>query len=170
MSGLTTLAKADLYGLRRLAIAQARTQDAWAKGVGVSASYVSEVQAARKPFSPRMLAALGVERVTIYRLLDPATQPGDAAAITRGMSAADRRTLLWLPADGSPRKRLDAVAGDWRRLLENLKRLRGMRLAEEIMVEKVSQGWAATEAGLVARDALRDALHGRVTEQEGETR
>lgn len=150
----TTLAEADLYGLLRVAIAAAGSQDAWAKGVPVSASYVSEVQAARKPFSPRMLAALGVERVTTYRLVDRAAQPGDAAAIARGLSQADRRTLLWLLADGSPRKRLDVVAGNWRPSLDNLKRMRGMRLAEELMVEKVPQGWAATKAGRAAQAAI----------------
>ena len=149
------LREADLYGLLRTAIASAGSQEAWARSVPVSASFVSEVMGGRKSFSPRMLAALGVEEVKTFRRLDPAASTDDASRLLAGLSKADTRTLLWLRADGSARKRLDVMAGEWRPLLENLKRLRGMRLAEEVFVAKLSQGWAATEAGLAARAAIQ---------------
>ena len=140
---------ADLYALLRAAIAAAGSQDAWARSVPVSPSQVSEVLGGGKPFSPRMLAALGVERVVTYRRLDPVGQPGDATAIVAALSKKDRRTLLWLLADGSPRRRTDVAPGEWRPLLDQLRRLRALRLDEE-----TAGGWAATDAGLAARAAL----------------
>jgi uncharacterized membrane protein YhhN len=45
----TFLREADLYGLLRAAIAEAGSQDAWARAAGLAPSFVSDTLAARDP-------------------------------------------------------------------------------------------------------------------------
>jgi hypothetical protein len=144
----TQIGEADLYGLLRTAIAAAGSQDAWARGAGLAPSFVSDTLAARRPLSDRILAALGVRKVTSYVLMNPTSDAEGAARLIKALSRGDRRTLLWLPESGAPRLRADR-SSDYRPLLMDLRRLRALRLAVE-----TPEGWSATEAGKVARAAL----------------
>ncbi|MBP0492126.1 hypothetical protein [Roseomonas indoligenes] len=145
------LREADLYARLNAAIAAAGSQEIWSRAAGLPPTYVSEVRGGKKPFSDRLLAALRVRRVVSFVELSPAGDAGDAERLLKALSPKDRRTLLWLPADGGQRSRLDAVAGEWRPLLENLKRLQAMRLAV-----KTAERWSATEDGLSLRAALAE--------------
>lgn len=68
---MDTIDLADIYALMRKAIADAGGQSAWAARVGVSPQYVSDVVNGRRDPAARMLAAVGVKRVTVYRRVLP---------------------------------------------------------------------------------------------------
>ena len=59
----------ELLVLARLMdrIEQAGSQEQFAREAGVSAQYVSDVLHKRRDFGPKLLKALGLERVTMYR-------------------------------------------------------------------------------------------------------
>ncbi|SHK43766.1 hypothetical protein SAMN02745194_04918 [Roseomonas rosea] len=138
------LQEADLGPRLRAAIAAAGSQEAFARRVGVAASFISEVAGGRRNFTDRILAAMGLRKVTVYRPLGAA----GAAALPSGLTRTDHKTLLWLRPDGTPRQRSERT-GEWRPGLADLRRMRALRLAMEML-----DGWAATEAGLAARAEL----------------
>jgi transcriptional regulator with XRE-family HTH domain len=138
------LQAADLGPRLRAAIAAAGSQEAFARQVGVAPSFISEVVGGRRNFTDRILAAMGLRRVEVYRPLGAA----GAAALPSGLTRTDHKTLLWLRADGTPRPRSERT-GEWRPGLADLRRMRALHLAIEML-----DGWAATEAGLAARAEL----------------
>lgn len=48
------------------AVTSAGGQTALARRIGISRTFITNTLAGRRPFSARLLAALGIERVTIY--------------------------------------------------------------------------------------------------------
>jgi DNA-binding transcriptional regulator YdaS (Cro superfamily) len=56
--------------LVRIGIEVEGSQKAYAKRVGLSESYLSDVLNRRRDISPRILKHLGLERVTYYRRID----------------------------------------------------------------------------------------------------
>jgi DNA-binding transcriptional regulator YdaS (Cro superfamily) len=58
----------DVVGLLLNRIEKSGSQKAWADMHGVSAPYVSAVITGRAPPAGKILRALGVERVTMYRV------------------------------------------------------------------------------------------------------
>ncbi|SHJ12956.1 hypothetical protein SAMN02745194_01788 [Roseomonas rosea] len=110
----------------------------------MAASFISEVAGGRRNFTDRILAAMGLRKVVVYRPIGAA----GAAALSSGLTRTDHKTLLWLRADGRPRQRSERT-GEWRPGLADLRRMRALRLAMEML-----DGWAATEAGLAARAEL----------------
>lgn len=64
MTGEITLV--DVFGLIRTACRAAGGQSAWAEANGMSAAYVSDVLNARREPGPRMLAAIGLRKITRY--------------------------------------------------------------------------------------------------------
>lgn len=57
----------------RIGIEVEGSQKAYAKLVGLSESYLSDVLNRRRDISPRILKHLGLERVTYYRRIDGGT-------------------------------------------------------------------------------------------------
>lgn len=57
---------ADAMSALREAVERAGSAQAWARGVGLSPSYVHDVRLGRRPPGPRLLAALGLQRVVSY--------------------------------------------------------------------------------------------------------
>jgi len=144
----TILLDNDLLRRLEAAIAAAGSAEVWASQHGISASFVSETRSRQRPFSPRMLTALGVELVRAYRVVEGAAEGGAASALSR-LTRRDRQVILWLRPDGAPRKRQDVEAGGWRPLHEDLRRLAALRLGQE-----TPEGWAATAAGQEMRAAI----------------
>lgn len=59
--------KDQLLKMLARACKRSGSQANWAKAHGVSAAYVSDVLAGRRESGDKVLAALGVERVMVYR-------------------------------------------------------------------------------------------------------
>jgi hypothetical protein len=57
---------AEIYASMRTAINAASTQAAWAKQIGESPQIVNDVLNARRPPSPKILAALGYKKRIMY--------------------------------------------------------------------------------------------------------
>lgn len=142
------LDEADLGPRLRAAIAAAGSQEAFARQVGVAPSLISEVASCRRNYTDRILAAMGLRRMVVYRPLAAAGQEGEGPALPSGLTRTDHKTLMWLRQDGTPRHRSERT-GEWRPGIADLRRLRAMRLAMEML-----DGWAATERGLAARAEL----------------
>lgn len=62
-----TMTKSELIEHLRQLLAEAGTQKELAARLGVSAAYLGDVLLGRKEPGKKLLAALGVERVVIYR-------------------------------------------------------------------------------------------------------
>ena len=57
------------------AVAAAGTMTKWAEAHGFSQPYVSDVVYGRRPIGPRMLMALGLEKVVTYRTASEPAPP-----------------------------------------------------------------------------------------------
>lgn len=62
--------EARVLNMVRIGIQVAGSQKAYAKRVGLSESYLSDVLNGRRDISPRILKHLGLERVVYYKRID----------------------------------------------------------------------------------------------------
>ena len=61
----------DAMGLLRTAIEAAGSQQEWAKSNGVDRATLNATLNGRRNLQPKVLQALGLEQVTVYRQLEP---------------------------------------------------------------------------------------------------
>ena len=57
---------ADIYGAIRRACRDAGSQQAWAMSIGISPQYLNDILMGRKEPTDRVLAPLGLKRVTVF--------------------------------------------------------------------------------------------------------
>ena len=146
------LTEVDVFGRLRAEIRRAGSADAWSKAAGISPTFTSDVLASRRPFSDRMLRALGLSRETVYRRGDAPAPATDLERVLSYLSPVERRALMWLPADGSGRDRR-IRDGNWRPSTNELRRLRGFKLADA----PGGADWCATELGREAQKVIGEA-------------
>ncbi|QRE76839.1 hypothetical protein [Methylobacterium aquaticum] len=80
MSGGVRAPDEDVRAALEAAIEKAGSAGAWARQVGLSPGYVSDVRLRRRALGPALLDALGVERVTtVLYVLPTAAEIAEAA-------------------------------------------------------------------------------------------
>jgi hypothetical protein len=67
----------------RCAVNSAGTATKWAEDHGFSTAYVSDILHGRRAVGPRMLTALGLEKVVSYRVVAPITKGGQPLEVIR---------------------------------------------------------------------------------------
>lgn len=77
------MTKEQVLAALRQACVTAGSQDAWAAAHGVSPTYVADTLGGRRGPSGKVLAALGLERVIVYRDVRSEAQAPNAASLKR---------------------------------------------------------------------------------------
>lgn len=82
------MTKEQVIAALRQACVSAGSQGAWAAAHGVSPTYVSDTLSGRRDLSDKVLAALGLERVIVYRDVGSGTRAPRAASLKRAATRA----------------------------------------------------------------------------------